>query len=288
MATPTNDWDLILALNQDLISKMISNLFNSGRISTTFDEEINNCLIELTITDLAVALGGSVSDTDGQGGGETSNNSPDNATAPPDEPCAFTGNTQLMTFTAEVNGTMTCENAAPQKLDGSVIITMNLAEVTFNAINQMNYLQLGGDSSAADCGNLNTFTSDGCTLEAWIKTSSKDFQTLMLFGDASPSFSIVNDNLRLYWGDKPYDSNDPTRAVISDGKWHHVAITVDSGTIYFYTDGQFKNHSPLPSEQQSVASLLLGTAYSYSFGAASAFNGSVTEARVWNYAQPCV
>jgi hypothetical protein len=285
MSTPTNDWDLVFGLNQDFLSKLTSKIFDDGRVPG-FNGEINGCLIELVIIGLTAAFTGDVSDTGNQADGDTGSDNTPAGLPTPNEPCSFTGETQLLAITAQVDGTMTCNNAPPEELHGPVIITMNLAEVAFSAVSQPNYLQFGGDpAAAADAGSPDTFTSGGCTLEAWIKTSSGSFQTIFLFGEATPSLSIVNDNLRLYWGGDYYDSNDPTKAGISDGKWHHVAITVDAGMIYFYKDGQLKNSFPLPSEQQSSGSLRLGAAYSYSFGGASAFDGSLTQVRVWNNAR---
>lgn len=269
MTTPTNGWDLVLGLNQDFLSGLTSSLYESGRIpssfSGSFSQKNRECQLELELSEPTIAFVGG-----------------DSAGA-----CSFTGDAQLVAATVPVTGTMTCSKGSPQKLEGTVTINMNLAEMVLSAVGWADYLRMGGGpGESADCGSLGAFAGAGCTLEAWVRTSSKAFQTIMLFGAAAPSLSLEDDTVRLYWGGDFYDSNDQAGAPLSDGEWHHVAVTVDdAGLISFYKDGQFKSSIQPSGEQQPAGALQLGAAFSYPSGDASAFDGDIAQVRVWDYAR---
>lgn len=267
MTTPTNDWDMVLGLNQNFLSNLTTSLYDSGRIPASFNKQIKDCQVVLELSAPTVSF---VGDAAGGDSGDT---------------CGFTGDARLLAVSVPVVGTMTCPKGGPQQIDGTVSVTMNLAEMVLSAVAWPDYLQTGGvPGESADCGDHGSFGE--CTLEAWVRTTTQAFQTIMLFGEAAPSLSLADDALRLYWGGDYYDSNDPSGATVSDGKWHHVAATVDgTGLISFYKDGQLKGSFPMPGAQQSAGALQLGAAYSYPFGGAAAFDGDMAQVRVWNYAR---
>jgi hypothetical protein len=274
MPTPTNDWDIVLGLNQNLLSRLASSLYDSGRIPSSYSTETISYQIDLELSEPTVSF---VNEANGDGSGETD---------------GFTGDTQLLAVSVPVTGTMTPARGGPQPLGGDVIIMMNLAEMVVSAVGWPDYLQMGGvPGESAGCGSLPAFTGPAFTLEAWVKTTSKAFQTVMLFGNIGLSLSLENDVLRLDWGTEYCDSSDASAATVSDGKWHHIAVTVDdTGRAFFYKDGQCKSDFPKSGAPPPADALQLGAAASYPspLGDAAAFDGDISQVRVWNYARTTV
>jgi Concanavalin A-like lectin/glucanases superfamily len=85
-------------------------------------------------------------------------------------------------------------------------------------------------------------STQAATFEAWIRTTVKDPQTIILGSPspgATPRISVGGDQISVYWntsGERPgWTSADTTP--VTDGRWHHIAVVFDQGTITFYKDG---------------------------------------------------
>ena len=236
----TNGWDLVCGFNQDYLSALGAYLYDSGK----FPHGYQSGAYDLTLE-------------------------PPDLTISADSP-------NTIAFKVSFEGTQ-----AGKPISGYVNMAVDLSKVAIDYVNQPSYLQLGGNSSDyADCGNLDSFSSQGCTLEAWINTSVKTAQNILVFDGGSPSLSMNNNRLTLNW-DGANLSTDGTD--ISDGNWHHVAVVVDNNEITFYKDGQAKDEVPLfgGSTKSSAGDLRLG----YENGGSSAFAGNLAQVRVWAVAR---
>jgi hypothetical protein len=89
--------------------------------------------------------------------------------------------------------------------------------------------------SYADSSNVST---DHATYSAWIKTTSTDRQIIIHANRDRPYLFIDNNQIGITWDGAGVDQwLSPDKTAISDGKWHHIAITFDNGLISFYKDG---------------------------------------------------
>lgn len=267
-SAPTNDWDLVVGLNQDCLTNMVANLYSAGKFPNHFGPKaVQTYTVEFDMSEPTIAFAANPSDGD----------------------CTFSGDPQPIAVTIPItNGTLTGTVGQPKPLAGPLTVTMNMAAVAISTISQPNYLQCaGGQAAPANCGSVDPFTGDGCTLEAWIQSTATTPQTVLLFGSASPALAVFqgandDDQLRLYWGDDYYDGDDAAKAPILDGLWHHIAVTVAADTINFYKDGQLKKAIVISAQQwSSSGDLQLGAADAAA--GLSAFNGNLAQVRVWNY-----
>jgi len=78
-------------------------------------------------------------------------------------------------------------------------------------------------------------TTDAATFSVWIKTTTKGQQMILQEPAANPCIYIQSDQIGLIWQgagpDAGWLSNDITP--ISDGQWHHIAVSVNQGEITF-------------------------------------------------------
>jgi hypothetical protein len=147
------------------------------------------------------------------------------------------------------------------------------------------YVQLGGGQDWAQTGDMaGTLDSNAATYEAWIKTSSKQQQRILLgwvgTGGALPRLAVEADKLSVYWG--PGGTGGPAvystdTTPITDGRWHHVAFVCDRGQARFYKDGGATKDANLviPTVQTGSITLQIGP----SLGTAASFDGQIAEVR---------
>ena len=127
-------------------------------------------------------------------------------------------------------------------------------------------------------------STQAATFEAWIRTTVKDPQTIILGSHspgATPRISVGGDQISVYWntsGEGPgWTSADTTP--ITDGRWHHIAVVFDQGAITFYKDGvATADQLTVGSPQRAAGDLQLGAG----FGATTGFVGQLYGARVWS------
>jgi Concanavalin A-like lectin/glucanases superfamily len=153
------------------------------------------------------------------------------------------------------------------------------------------YIQLAGGNDYVDAGKMaGTPDTMAATYEAWIKTTSKEQQTIVTgwvgSGGALPRLSVGADKLSVYWGSAatgggPVSSADTTP--VSDGQWHHVALVCDQGQVRFYKDGIPTKDAGLamPAQQAGSAALQIGPGP----GTSGSFDGQIAEVRVWKIAR---
>lgn len=130
-------------------------------------------------------------------------------------------------------------------------------------------------------------STNAATFEAWIRTSVKDSQTIVLGSNspgATPRVSVGGDQISVYWnagGAAPgWTSADTTP--VTDGRWHHIAVVFDQGAITFYKDGvATTDQLTAGSAQQAAGDLQLGAG----FGATTGFVGQMYGVRVWSVAR---
>ena len=130
-------------------------------------------------------------------------------------------------------------------------------------------------------------STQAATFEAWIRTTVKDPQTIILGSNppgAAPRVSVGGDQISVYWdtsGEGPgWTSADVTP--VTDGRWHHIAVVFDHGAITFYKDGvPTADTLTVDSPQQAAGDLQLGAG----FGATTGFIGQIYGVRVWSIAR---
>ena len=130
-------------------------------------------------------------------------------------------------------------------------------------------------------------STDAATFEAWIRTTSKASQTIVIGSNqpgATPRISVGGDQLSVYWstaGAAPeWTSADTTP--VTDGQWHHVAVVFDGGAITFYKDGVATADRLTVGEAQQAAGTFQLAA---GFGSVTGFTGELYDVRVWSVAR---
>ncbi len=79
-------------------------------------------------------------------------------------------------------------------------------------------------------------TSDSVTFSMWIKTSVQTQQMLFQGFQGLPYIYMQNDQLGVQWNGAGNGWLSADTRPISDGRWHHIAVTFDQGKITFYKD----------------------------------------------------
>ncbi len=129
-------------------------------------------------------------------------------------------------------------------------------------------------------------TTAAATFEIWIKTSIKTQQMLFQTAYTQPFIFIQNDQIGVQWVGANANPNyvwlSADTAVISDGEWHHIAVVFNNNQVTFYKDGIPTNESfTMSATQTSGGDLQVGSG----LGSTQAFNGRITDVRVWNVAR---
>ncbi|MFT3765888.1 MAG: IPT/TIG domain-containing protein [Minicystis sp.] len=245
MTTITNDWDLILGTNEQFYSTLLTSLYDNG----TLPHHAGGASYSLSFGAPTAAL-------------------------------SSTKDTLAVTIPVLPGSTVTVHGSA-LAVQGNVAITVGLAAVGLSCVIQSDYLVPAGGSAAA--GNPGTFTSAGCTLEAWIKTSESGVQDILFFGSyldpAGPVLSMNGNLLSVAWYGVSCPSTDTT--VIADGQWHHVAAVFTGGAVTFYKDGFAKDSVAIAPGSSSGGNLTIGGAA----GGNAGFNGAIANVRVWSVAR---
>lgn len=124
-------------------------------------------------------------------------------------------------------------------------------------------------------------TSAAFTVEMWIRTTITDDQTLLvshniLLSDPQvPRFFLAENRLGVQWGPETLTSADTT--AVSDGQWHHVAVSFTANAATFLKDGVALDTIAL-STQRAVqgGGLQLGRGEG-----SDGFVGDLHDVRVW-------
>jgi hypothetical protein len=142
-----------------------------------------------------------------------------------------------------------------------------------------------GASNNADLGgvvlpyDVTGVSTDSATYSVWINTSVKTQQMLIQLAYEHPYIYMQNDQLGVLWdgaGDG-WLSTDTTP--ISDGLWHHIAVTFTNGKIAFYKDGIATSDSfAVTSVGSASTPVNLGGSYS----GIPSFVGQMWNAKMWS------
>ena len=152
-----------------------------------------------------------------------------------------------------------------------------LAGAGFGAL--LEFTQSGpGAEMTFDANNVST---DSATFEVWIKTTVKTQQMLFQTGYIAPWIYIENDQIGVQWGDTngvPIDTFlSADTAVISDGEWHHIAVTFANGNIRFFKDGiMTADVLTAPTFRAAYGSVMIGGQWSY-----PGFVGQMWNIKIW-------
>jgi hypothetical protein len=165
---------------------------------------------------------------------------------------------------------------------------------TFSQLSLNGLSFTGGSQEVVTVPNYtNTIDTGNFSIEAWIKDDAVNpgFQTEEpildnrenSFGpDYGFRFAINDGNLVFFVG---LNGTGAGSADLRDSVCHHVAVTRNAGTFYFYVDGQLLGSSYNNSSLNSNApALYIGGKYNWSGGVWS-FNGLIKEIRIWNIAR---
>lgn len=143
----------------------------------------------------------------------------------------------------------------------------------------------GSYGSFLDCPGV-SFSSSSCTIEAWIRTAASDQQTIFVSpagAGAVPRLALGDDRLQVYWDSSGRGpgvwSGDTTP--VSDGTWHHVAVSMGGGSVSFFKDGVLKDSMPVAEGLASGSDAQLGPAY----GSAGTWDGQLADVRIWGVAR---
>ncbi len=164
------------------------------------------------------------------------------------------------------------------------IVTLNLTIRNLITNNALNFDGIDDQVSVSHNALFN-ITGD-ITLEAWVKTSQASESYILTKGDDGIYLAIgadgVGGKLCVYLTGVTTTSGWVySNATISDGTWHHVAMTRSGASLNLYVDGNLDKSATVGtgSITTGTSPLLVGARPNYN---SANFNGSIDEVRIWN------
>lgn len=152
-----------------------------------------------------------------------------------------------------------------------------------------------GNDSFINCGTNQRGITTQVTAEAWVKTSSADFQFVSTkyqnqsAGDGRGfEFAVwYNGQVSIFGriGDGVYLTSGFSTTRVHDGKWHHIAGVVDNNKWMVYVDGVMENSNTYSYPTANLRTndpLVIGK---YNFENRQFFDGEMDEIRVWRTAR---
>lgn len=142
-----------------------------------------------------------------------------------------------------------------------------------------------------NCGTGNRAITTQVSLEAWIKTTSFDYQwiagkylnsTLEDKGyHLYTSNGLAYINGRIGAGPNAYLSSGPSTTRVNDGRWHHIAGTTDGNTWRIYVDGVLENTGSYNYSRVDLTTSTNLSIGNYAAQSGQYFQGDIDEVRVW-------
>jgi hypothetical protein len=138
--------------------------------------------------------------------------------------------------------------------------------------------------------------TDECTIETWINADVIDtYKSIIVKGDANIEGKInyglqiqsevTPGTLRFFKYDESYTWIDSISQVPADGKWHHIAVTVDgANNVNFFIDGAPSGTGTFTLGPISDSSLYIGMHKHYSGGSSQYWAGQIDEVKIFNCA----
>ena len=156
-----------------------------------------------------------------------------------------------------------------------------------------NTLSFNGSNSYINGGSSNRGITQRVTVEAWIKTTSTDYQWVVgkyfnsLLEEKGFHLYIAGGtagfNGRIGVGQ--YMSSGPSTTRIDDGKWHHLTGVCNFSTWQIFVDGVLENtgvYNANRSDLTTTTGLVIGC---YDVQRGQFFSGEIDEVRVWRTAR---
>ncbi len=144
-------------------------------------------------------------------------------------------------------------------------------------------LNFNGANNWVDCGNKSGLNLSGkATIVAWVKMTALPGASAygVLFKGDNYKFGITQNapagRVLAYNGSTTIYST----KLIPAGEWHHIAISINSGTATFYVDGVVNNSASFTLGATNTNNLFIGK------GLASGeyFNGLISDVRIYSEA----
>ena len=143
----------------------------------------------------------------------------------------------------------------------------------------------GANDYAHTAGYKGILGADARTVSLWVKPADAGNNYFSGWGGTASNtryeFGLdTSTSVRLEYGGGGRNSTVPD---LADGSWHHVAMTLSSGTIVFYVDGVNQgSHAGLPINTTSLSDVLIGI--DSTVNAARWFGGLIDLYRIHDYA----
>ena len=141
-----------------------------------------------------------------------------------------------------------------------------------------NALNFSGGDDIVLATNDTKFKLNVGTIEGWIKTSNAGSGYCGLFGKTFAYFLYLSNNtLSVY--DWAAAANKSTGILLNDDKWHHVALSFNSGnsnSTFIYIDGVLRLTTTLTIQNQNEPFTIGSNNYN------QPYVGNIDDVRVWN------
>lgn len=167
----------------------------------------------------------------------------------------------------------------------TVMTTMGICQ---NLPGPGNSLTFNGQNYIS-CGTSNRSISNQVTVEAWVKTTSYDYQWIagkyLNSNSEEKGFHLYTSNGLAYLNGRigmgAYLSSGASTTLVNDGRWHHIAGTTDGSSWRIYVDGILENtgvYNYSRADFTTTTSLSIGN---YAVQSGQYFQGDIDEVRVW-------
>ncbi len=126
--------------------------------------------------------------------------------------------------------------------------------------------------------NATGISTDAATFSVWINTTIKSQQMILQTSEVKPAVYLENDQISIAYPGESWTSTDTTP--VSDGLWHHIAVSFNQGKITIYKDGVATQDSftvPSPIASDNTVNFGGGGVYTQ----IPSFNGQMWNAQEW-------
>lgn len=154
----------------------------------------------------------------------------------------------------------------------------------------------GVDDQVKFGSSLGNFGTGDFTVEARIRTTEKNDQILSKRGicDNTNFWQIqITPEGKIRFEMRENDNGDNGGTVtsetdITDGRWHHIAVTRKNGEVQVIVDGEKEASRTLTTNIDNTTELELGTHICSSFDPMINFSGSIDELRIWEVGRTAI
>jgi hypothetical protein len=152
-----------------------------------------------------------------------------------------------------------------------------------------NSLTFNGFSTYINCGTSNRTLSNQLTVEAWIKSSSAEYQWIvgkyLNSNFEEKGFHLyINGGLAYFngrIGAGTYLSSGPSTTRVNDGRWHHIVGTSNGNVWRVYVDGVQENSTSYGYTNADFTTTIAMNIGNYAAQSDQYFQGEIDEVRVW-------